>query len=142
MPRVQGRATKGHALWFATVALAKRSHGITLTNKGVTVIPVEYFISPAEGSQEYHAVKKALDRDPPVKEIWQEGSFEFFLVQGTQADSVYVVRLYRDADGQQFAQCECPAGNPPVDNKTRLPVHVPVPCYHVGAVLIFMAKKD
>ena len=105
------------------------------------MIPIEPFNNPAPRSREYNAVKKATVEKPPVRLLADRALEEGDHVRFYEVDNRYTVRVYRDLDGQHFIECGCLAGNPPIDPKTKLPTREAVPCYHVGAVLIFEAEQ-
>lgn len=105
------------------------------------MIPVEAFINPPEKSWEYNAIIKAVNVQPEVITLITDDSDTYYLVKRHTPISKHIVQVYVDKDGQQFIHCDCPAGNAPIDVKTRLPEHVPVPCYHAAAVLLSMVEK-
>lgn len=94
------------------------------------MIPVEGFVNPPAGSRYYNAVKKALKEKPPV--IRAEKLI--FKVKD------YTVQIWADADDQEFIECSCPAGSPTPGLDPQRP-YEPVPCYHAGAVLMFIAEE-
>lgn len=134
--------------------------------------PVNLFINPGAGSNEYNAVAKALKAKPRVRLIGVLDDQFYYLVTSTRdLDQKYVLRLWEDEDkevtepvelhlneqgdieevhlgvhiaerGGFWIECWCEAGLPPIDVKTRLPEHVPIACYHEAAVLIFGEQPE
>jgi len=108
------------------------------------MIPVEPFVAPTVGTREFNAVKKAVAVKPRVESVDVGFSHGKFNVDGR-----YDVWLEMDADGQIFGECKCRAGTPPVDapspgtgEETEVPKWEPVPCYHLAAVLLYVADKE
>lgn len=94
-------------------------------------------MSAAPGSREFNAVKKALKERPPLTPMgFVEGLGQCYEVKE------YLVTLYTDPDGQVFGECNCLAGTPPIDPETGLPSREAGPCYHLGAVLLFIAEEE
>lgn len=100
------------------------------------MIPVEKFASPPVGSREYNAVKKAT-KEKPVVSLRASGPVSRFY-----SANQYTVEVMADKDQQQFVECSCPAGTPPIDESTQLPTREASACYHAAAVLLFIAEEE
>ena len=95
------------------------------------MIPVASYQNPAPGSREAHALKKAAQKKPSVVLNATGQDVQFYIV----ADR-YLVRI--DATGgQPYIGCNCLAALPPPEQDRE-----ESPCYHCGAVLLFIAEKE
>ena len=95
--------------------------------------PVNCFINPEPGSQEYSAVDRAVKNKPQVRRIGTVNGERFYLVSSTRdLDVSYVVRLWEDPDreitededgnlyiaerGEFWIQCACAGASPPTES--------------------------
>lgn len=101
------------------------------------MIPVQPFIKPEPKSREFNAIAKALKAQPSVKHYDVIDGFDTYLVKDT-----YTVKIFMDAGGQAFIECDCPAGTAEVDDATGLPTREGRPCYHAAQVLLTIAEND
>lgn len=99
-------------------------------------LPVEGFVNPEPGTQEYNAVLKALLELPKVVKIGEVDDIQYFQVNSTATLGVkHVVRVWEDKDqdffedigldgesylrltqhGRFWIECSCPGNNPPFE---------------------------
>jgi hypothetical protein len=100
------------------------------------MIPLELFNGPEMSARRKNAVAKAVKEKPVVSKLADGPNREFYSV------NQYTVEIMTDADGQQFIECACAAGSPPIDPDTNLPARDAQPCYHAAAALIHIEKAE
>jgi hypothetical protein len=133
---------------------------------------VSRFINPPKGSQEYNALKKAIEEEPRVVFIGNVDGVNYYQVNSTrELDVTYPVRVWEDKDkdiqeeyevvakedqlvlekianlvpehGQYWIECFCPGATPYFDPSLRdLICWLPKSCYHQAAVLIYVAQQE
>ena len=94
-------------------------------------IAVNRFVNPEPQTREFKAMTRALELKPDVHLIGTYECERYFRVCGRHGHR-YTVALWLDAQTQEpQAQCSCEAAYIPQE---------PVPCYHIGSVLIHEAE--
>jgi hypothetical protein len=99
------------------------------------MIPLELFNGPEMAARRKNAFAKAEKEKPVVSKLASGPNREYYSV------NQYKVEILTDADRQQFIECGCAAGNPPIDPKTNLPSREAQPCYHAAATLLHIEQQ-
>lgn len=123
------------------------------------MLPVQHFINPELGTFGYNAVLKALKERPRVRKIGRVDRVDYYLVEKTSTLGIRrVVQVWEDKDrdlyldlygiphvaerGEFWIECSCPAGTPREDVTYNNLCWLPKPCYHAGAVLLYIAEEE
>lgn len=106
------------------------------------MIPIERFQSNETAFVK--AIARARAAKPEVHFMLSDAksSKTYFLVKRTDKISDYVVRVWRDPDGEKHVECECYLGKPPIQSETKLPAFEPAPCTHAAALVLFIGEKE
>ena len=99
------------------------------------MIPMELYLSEDMAVRRKNAIAKALDLKPPVTKLADGPMTQFYSV------NQYTVQILQGPD-DRFISCNCPAGEPPIDDATGLPKYEPTICYHASACLLYIAEKE
>jgi hypothetical protein len=108
------------------------------------MLAIRRFQNPVSGTEEAKALDRARQVRPVVKHLHTDllERESFYLVRRTDKISKHVLRVWSNLDGEPFVECPCYRGKPPIDSRTKLPAFEPMPCTHVGGLLLFIAEKE
>jgi hypothetical protein len=102
---------------------------------------LEFVQSKTDSPRGNNAVVKALMKNPAVIPCGEAIKGErIYRVERSSPIGRYYVLRYTDPDGQEFVECWCKAGTPPLDAISGLPAYTPLPCYHAAAVILYEAN--
>jgi hypothetical protein len=105
-------------------------------------ISISRFIDPEFDSQEYRALKKALEDIPNVKMIGTVDNIRYYQVTSSKKlGQKYPVRIWQDADGESWVECFCVAAYPPEHPHTKLIAWFEKCCYHQAAAIIYDSQE-